>query len=118
MWYRERNQADSAREMFRPLITYTDNPPLAAEAAYRIAELWQRQGNCTAAQDTFSIVLDRYEGIEDWYTLSLLGLAECAESLGNIAKARELYQTLMILRPDDDFGRTAATRRRRLEKMR
>ncbi|GIV54459.1 MAG: hypothetical protein KatS3mg039_0977 [Candidatus Kapaibacterium sp.] len=118
MWYRQRNAADSARAMFRPLVTYADNAPLAAEAAYRIAELWQREGNCTAAQDTFAIVLDRYEGVEDWYTLSLLGLAECAESLGNITKARELYQTLMILRPDDDFGRTAAARRRRLEKMR
>ncbi len=118
MWYRQRNASDSARACFRPILSYTDNPPLAAEAAYRIAELWQREGNCTAAQDTFSLVLDRYEGIEDWYTLSLLGLAECSEALGNITKARELYQTLMILRPDDDFGRTAASRRRRLEKLR
>jgi TolA-binding protein len=102
--------------MFRPIVDYTDNPALAAEAAYRIAELWQSQGNCTAAADTFSIVLDRFEGIEDWYTLSLLGLAECAEAQGDRAKARELYQTIMILRPDDDFGRTAAARRRRLEK--
>ncbi len=116
MWYRERGSSDSARAMFRPIIGNNDNPPLAAEAAYRIGELWQRDGNCTAAADTFSLVLDRFEGIEDWYTLSLLGLAECAETQGDRAKARELYQTLMILRPDDDFGRTAAARRRRLEK--
>ena len=116
MWYRERRANDSARAMFRPIVDYTENPALAAEAAYRIAELWQSQGNCTAAADTFSIVLDRFEGVEDWYTLSLLGLAECAEAQGDRAKARELYQTIMILRPDDDFGRTAAARRRRLEK--
>jgi len=116
MWYRERGSSDTARAMFRPIIGYNDNPPLAAEAAYRIGELWQREGNCAAAADTFSLVLDRFEGIEDWYTLSLLGLAECAETQGDRAKARQLYQTIMILRPDDDFGRTAAARRRRLEK--
>ncbi|MCX7930511.1 MAG: tetratricopeptide repeat protein [Chlorobi bacterium] len=118
MWYRQRNLSDSARAMFRPIVDYTDNLPLAAEAAYRIAELWQRDGNCIAAQDTYALVLDRFEGIEDWYTLALLGAAECAETLGNTAKARELYQTVMILRPDDDFGRTAAARRRRLDKAR
>lgn len=116
MWYREHRSNDSARMMFRPIVGYSDNPQLAAEAAYRIGELWQREGNCPAAADTFSLVLDRFEGIEDWYTLSLLGLAECAETQGDRAKARELYQTIMILRPDDDFGRTAAARRRRLEK--
>ncbi|MCX8050604.1 MAG: tetratricopeptide repeat protein [Chlorobi bacterium] len=118
MWYRDRAQNDSARAMFRAIIAYTDNPTLAAESAYRIAELWQREGNCAAAADTFALVLDRFEGIEDWYSLSLLGLAECSEVLGNIDKARQLYQTLMILRPDDDYGRTAAARRRRLEKRR
>ncbi|MCS7302076.1 MAG: tetratricopeptide repeat protein [Candidatus Kapabacteria bacterium] len=118
MWYRERGRSDSARAMFRPIIHYTDNPALAAEAAYRIGELWQQEGNCIAASDTFTIVLDRFEGTEDWYTLSLLGTAECAEKLGNIEKARQLYQTILILRPDDDFGRTAAARRRRLEKKR
>lgn len=118
MWYRQRNSNDSARAMFRSIIAYNDNPLLAAEATYRIAELWQRQGNCTAAADTFTIVLDRFEGIEDWYTLALLGLAECSEAMGNLDRARQLYQTLMILRPDDDFGKTAAARRRRLEKRR
>lgn len=116
MWYRQRNNNDSARAMFRFIITYNDNPPLAAEATYRIAELWHHQGNCTAAADTFALVLDRFEGIEDWYTLSLLGLAECSEAMSNLDRARQLYQTLMILRPDDDFGKTAAARRRRLEK--
>ncbi|MFM8569367.1 MAG: tetratricopeptide repeat protein, partial [Candidatus Kapaibacterium sp.] len=68
------------------------------------------------ALTAFEEVRNTFDGIEDWYTLSLIGLGECYEKTGNMSKARETYQTVIILHPNDDYGTTAQSRLKRLRK--
>lgn len=73
-----------------------------------------RERNHAAAAAYFERVRDDYAGIEDWYTLSMLSLGECYEALGRKPDAMSTYQTVLTLRPDDDYGKTAQARLKRL----
>lgn len=59
------------------------------------------------AIEAFNQVRQKFSNIEDWFTLSLLGLGESYEQVKNIEAAIEVYQTLSTLRADDDFGKAA-----------
>jgi TolA-binding protein len=107
---------DSARSLFRRIAGATDNSALAAECVYRIGESWLSYREYVNAQSAFEEVKNTFDGVEDWYTLSLIGLGECYEKSNNISKARETYQTVIILHPEDDFGTTAQSRLKRLRK--
>ncbi|MFN8367796.1 MAG: tetratricopeptide repeat protein [Candidatus Kapaibacterium sp.] len=116
MSLREKNLYDSARKIFEPLITYTDNPLLAAEAAFRTGELWMRENRWNEAIQSFTIVKEKYDKEEDWYTLSIINLGECYEKVKDNAKAKEMYQTVIILHGADDYGKTASSRLKRMGK--
>jgi hypothetical protein len=45
-----------------------------------------------------------------------LGLGDCYETLKNYDAAKEVFQTLVTLRPDDDYGKTASARLKRIQK--
>jgi len=109
-------QNDLARAEFAKLAEKYAFPDIAAEAQYRIGELWMRENNYTLATVAFLAVQEKYAGYEDWYSLSLLNIGECWEKLDSIEKAMEVYQTLLSLRPEDDFGATAKKRLKDLEK--
>jgi TolA-binding protein len=81
-----------------------ENPTIAAEAQYRIGELWMKQKEYANAITAFL------------FSLSLLGLGDCYETLKNYDAAKEVFQTLMTLRPDDDYGKTASARLKRIQK--
>ena len=72
--------------------------------------------DCHTAIENFLIVKNNYEGYEDWYSLALLNLGEAYEKTNNNDAARDIYNTLQILRPDDDFGKTAKSRLRRMKR--
>jgi tol-pal system protein YbgF len=114
MYHRLRERYDDARYEFLKLAERKDN--LGAEAQYRIGELWMREKNYAEARSAFKIVREDFPGMEDWYSLSLLNLGESYEMLGETDAAREVYQALAALRPDDDFGATANARLKRLTK--
>ena len=116
MYYRARLLYDSALVHFKPLAKRIDNPTIAAEAQYRIGELWMKQKEYDNAIVAFMGVREQFSSIEDWFSLSLLGLGDCYESTKNNDAAIEVFQTLMNLRPDDDFGKSAAARLKRLQK--
>jgi len=99
---------------FDILATNMDNPLLAAEAQFRIGELWMMGKNYEKASEAFALVRDRFTGQEDWFTKSLLNLGECYEQLGNTDSAAEVYQSIISLRSDDDYGKTAKNRLKRL----
>ncbi len=115
MLFRQREQNDSARAYFTRIGSYTDNVSLSAEAQYRIGELYLAEKNYQKAAETFESVKSHFDGVEDWYTLSLINLGECYEKLLNNAKAKEVYQTVIILHPADDYGKTAQSRLKRLK---
>lgn len=114
MYYRSQNADDSSRKYFRMVSTSSDNTSLAAECVYRIGESYLSLRDYANAMIAFDEVRRAYDGIEDWYTLSLIGLGECYEKSGSTAKAREIYQTVIILHPSDDYGTTAQSRLKRL----
>jgi TolA-binding protein len=116
MYYRGRGMPDSARVHFQPLVQRMENPMIAAEAQYRIGELWMKQKEYQNAVGAFLAVREKFSNIEDWFTLSLLALGECYEILKNNEGAREIYTTLSSLRAGDDYGRTAQSRLKKLGK--
>lgn len=115
MHYRSAGQNDSARYHFAFISALEDNPSISSECQYRIGELWMRDKNYEQATAAFIQVKDKYEGFEDWYSLSLLSLGESYENLGNFEEAKVIYSALEALRPDDDFGNTAKSRIKRIK---
>lgn len=116
MFYRSKDMYDSARVHFTLLSKVEENPVLASEAQYRLGELWLRSNDCEKAIKEFLIVKENFTGYEDWFSLALLNLGECYEKLENKDLAIEMYTTLEGLRPNDDFGKTAKSRLKRLNK--
>ncbi|MBK7985999.1 MAG: tetratricopeptide repeat protein [Ignavibacteria bacterium] len=116
MYWRIRGKFDSARVYFSQLALREENPYIAAESQYRIGELYLRERKHTEALAAFIVARDKFSSIEDWFTLSMLGLGECYEYLSQIDAAKDVYATLQELRKYDDYGKTAAARLRRLKK--
>lgn len=116
MHYRLKNKYDSSLVEFQKLTDIQDNPELSAEALFRIGELQMRLENFEKAAEAFNIVKDKYTGFEDWYSLSLLYLGECYERMEEEERAIAIYQTLLEINPDNDFGKTAQSRIDRLKK--
>lgn len=116
MHFRNNGQYDSARTYFTMISDIKDNPKISSEARYRIGELYFRDKDYQNAINNFIIVKDNFEGNEDWYSLALINLGEAYEKIGKIDSAREIYNTLEIIRPNDDFGKTAKSRLKRLKK--
>ncbi|PKL85337.1 MAG: hypothetical protein CVV22_08720 [Ignavibacteriae bacterium HGW-Ignavibacteriae-1] len=115
MHYRTLEQYDSARHHFEFIADIEDNPKISSESRYRIGELWMRDKNYIKAIESFLIVKDKFEGYEDWYSQSLLNLGESYENLEQFDFAREIYRVLEIIRPDDDYGKTAKSRLNRIK---
>ena len=116
MHYRANGQYDSARYYFSIISDIKENPKISSEARYRIGELYLRDKDYEKAIENFLIVKNNYEGYEDWYSLALLNLGEAYEKTNNNDLARDIYNTLQILRPDDDFGKTAKSRLKRMKR--
>ncbi len=114
MYYRSKGMNDSARAEFRILAQSEFNPLIASEAQYRIGELWVRNKEYESAIEALKTVRDNFSGYEDWFSLALLALGESYENIEDWTAAREAYQSLQALRPDDDFGKTAGRRLKRI----
>jgi len=115
MFYRSKDLFDSSRTHFAILARIEENPIIASESQYRLGELSMREDDCPRAIEQFLKVKDKFAGYEDWFSLALLNLGECYEKTNQFDFAREMYNILESLRPDDDFGRTAKSRLRRLK---
>ncbi|MBU3741759.1 MAG: tetratricopeptide repeat protein [Candidatus Kapabacteria bacterium] len=118
MYYRGTRQVDSMRFHLQVLGARVDNPMLAANALYLIGESYVRESNHAAAAAVFERVRNDFAGNEDWYTLSMLGLGESYEALQRTNEAKDVYRTVAALRPDDDYGKAAQARLKRMERRR
>jgi len=116
MYFLKKGWLDSAITEFRKLSHSNIDANMAAEALYRIGEIYKRKDDCETAITEYTKVRENFAGIEDWFTLAMLNMGECYEKLGDIEKAIETYQSVVTLRPDDDFGKTAKRRINELEK--
>lgn len=116
MHYRNIENYDSARYYFEIIANIDENPKISSEARYRIGELYFRDKNYEKAIENFLIIKNKFEGYEDWYSLALINLGESYEKLENFDEARNIYTILEVLRPNDDFGKTAKSRLKRFKK--
>lgn len=118
MYYRGKRQVDSMRYHLGILATRVDVPLLAANALYLIGESFVRDNQQVEAIKIFERVREDFAGNEDWYTLSMLGLGEAYEAVGRTDDAKDVYRTISTLRPDDDYGKAALARLKRMERRR
>jgi TolA-binding protein len=116
LYYRGKRLPDSARAELAVLVRTSATPLVRANALYDIGDTYARQRMWEEAIPYFEQVRTDYAGHEDWYTLSLIGLGACHEQLGSFDKAREVYSVVAQLRSEDDYGKTALARLKRLEK--
>jgi len=115
MYYRLSGRFDDAIREFSKIASTSLDPNLAAEAQYRIGEIYYRNGNIPKAIEEFSKVRDKFQNIEDWYTLSLLNLGDCDEKTGNLEEAINCYRAIIASRETDDYAKTAKRRLQILE---
>lgn len=105
---------DSARKEYLVLADTKGNPEIASESRYRVGEIYLRDNKPDSALIHFEIVKEKFSGMEDWFSLSLLSLGEIYEGKSMKDKAMEIYNAILSLRPDDDFGKTAKQRLKRM----
>ncbi len=115
-YFRSKGMYDSARVEYGIIASSMSDFALSAESQFRIGEMWMRDTIWVKAAEAFNIVRDKFPGEETWYPLALLNLGEVYEKLGEIGKAKEIYQALLTQRPDDEYGKTVKLRLKRLEK--
>jgi TolA-binding protein len=82
---------------------------------YDLGTTYFRERDYGRASEWFARVREEFAGVEDWYTLSMLALGECYEQLQQKKEAIDAYTTVAELRPDDDYGKTALARVKRLK---
>jgi TolA-binding protein len=114
-YYRSKGLYDSARVEYEKIAKSMADFLLSAEAQFRVGEMFMRDTNWVMAADAFNKVRERFTGAETWYPLSLLNLGEVYEKLGDLDKAKEVYNTLLMQRPEDEYGKTVKLRLKRLE---
>lgn len=116
MYLKSIGEREKARQCFSQLAAREDEAPaLAAEALFRIGELWTLDENYERAVAVFNSVKDKYAGFEDWHSLSLFNLGKSYEALEDFESAREIYKTLLALREGDEFGDAAKQRLKIIE---
>ncbi len=116
MFFRQNNLFDSARAQLEQIAT-SRTDELAAEAQYRIGELFVREKKYAEAITAFLKNKNGFSGLEDWYTLALLNLGVCYEAQKDVETAKEMYRLVIAQHSEDDFGKTAQQRLEKLSKM-
>ncbi len=115
MYYRMKEDYPAAIKDFEVIAEVYDSPDIAAESRYRIGELYLRMNQQDSAEASFAILQAKFAGYEDWYSLGMLSLGELYEKKDRHEEAKEIYGTILQLRPEDEFGKTAKTRLKRLK---
>jgi len=116
-YYRRNKNYDSARIQLGILVRTSQQPLIIANALYEMGEMFFREKNLIEATAMFTKVREEYAGYEDWYTFSLLALGEIYEQQLDFDAAKAAYTVVAELRPEDDFGKTAVARLKRLAKV-
>ncbi|MGE5480647.1 MAG: tetratricopeptide repeat protein [Chloroflexota bacterium] len=115
MYYRATGQSDSARAIFSRLAEGAAEEALAAEAQYRLGESFMRDERWEEALGAFTRTREKFAGVDDWFSLALLNAGEIYEKLDMFAQAAEVYNALASWRPEDDYGKTAKARLKRIK---
>lgn len=96
-------------------VTSRRNDDLAAEAEYIIGIVYTAEGRNSDAITSFVRVTNIFSLYDEWVTKSFLRLGELYEKSGDKNKAREMYKNVLAKHPNDEYGKEAQTKLRKLK---
>lgn len=91
------------------------NDDLAAEAQYILGLVYTADGKNNDAITSFVRVTNIFSLYDEWVTKSYLRLGELYTKSGDKNKAREMYKNVLAKHPDDEYGKEAQTKLRKLK---
>lgn len=103
----------NAIKYFQQLATKR-NDEIGASAQYYLGVVSQRQEKFQEAITYLVRTLNSFTGFDEWVTKSYLRLGECYDKLKDTKKAREMYKTVVEKHKNDEYGKEAQAKIRRL----
>ncbi len=105
---------DNAVIYFQELATNrTDD--IGAKAQYYLGETLFEQNKITDAISAFVRVRTIFSAYDEWLTRSFLGLGDCYAKLKDNRQAKEMYRTVISKHRQDEFGKEAESKLRKLK---
>ncbi|MCK6612883.1 MAG: tetratricopeptide repeat protein [Ignavibacteriaceae bacterium] len=96
-------------------VTSKRTDDLAAEAQYILGLVYTAEGRSSEAVTAFVRVTNIFSLYDEWVTKSYLRLGELYEKSGDKNKAREMYKNVLAKHPDDEYGKEAQAKLRKLK---
>jgi TolA-binding protein len=104
---------DNATQYFQELANNrTDD--IGAKAQYYLGETLLEQNKVTDAISAFVRVRTIFAAYDEWLTRAFLGLGDCYVKLKDNRQAKEMYRTVLSKHKNDDFGKLAEAKLRKL----
>lgn len=88
---------------------------LGAAAQFYAGQLLLDQGKTSEAVTAFVRILNSYPNYEEWVVKSYLKLATCYELMKDVKKAKEMYKLVLERHKDDEYGKEAQQKLKRLK---
>jgi len=108
-----RDNYDNAKELFK-LVGEKRKDDIGAQAQYYYGMALLDEGNIKDAVLAFVRVRSVFSRYDEWYTKALLKLGECYVKLGDKRTARDMYRAVIKRHKNDDYGKEAKRKLRRL----
>lgn len=104
---------ENAQKFFLTLYTKrTDD--IGAKAQYYSGVVYLEQNKITEAITAFVRVLNIFSKYDEWVVNSYLKLGDCYEKQKNIPKAIEMYNSVLVKHKNDQYGKEAQNKLKRL----
>lgn len=100
------NATGAAREAFQTLVTNYPSSDRVAEAQMSIADAYAQEGNRSAADSVYALVVSKYAGRPE-AARSLYKRAMALKEAGQIAHARNLFAEIVAKYPRSDYTELA-----------
>lgn len=88
---------------------------LGAAAQFWLGTMYMEQNKLSDAVTAFVRILNLFGTYEEWVVKANLRLAGCYEQLKDVKKAKEMYKVVISKHKDDEFGKEAAQKLKRLK---
>jgi TolA-binding protein len=88
---------------------------LGAAAQYNLGVLYQAQSKSNEAITAFVRVLNSFSQHDEWATKANLRLGDIYSKMKDNRRAKEMYKAVLDKHPDDDYGKEAQQKMRRLK---
>ena len=104
---------DNATQYFQELANNrTDD--IGAKAQFYLGETLLEQNKVTDAISAFVRVRTIFSAYDEWLTRAFLGLGDCYVKLKDNRQAKEMYRTVLSKHKNDEFGKLAEAKLRKL----